>query len=280
MLCEQGLNEADREALLSLGEVLKDWELSDLYRLARGMVALRDDIHDLQGSRYQISARYLLGSSKLLDALPSKALRAFGIDPYRFSGAPSYVITAGPAEPECVVLVENPQAMELALQTEQGKRIAWVATFGYGLSHSGDEYGQQLARLVEQGKGLITLVRDGTPPAIEDLLQHPRLYYWGDLDREGLRIYWRLKSCLPQLQLSGLYQPMQAMIENTDLHHPYTSLVAKPNQNIWHCSEPGVVQLLKACTERALDQEALNPDFIREYAHTAYICSSGSNPET
>lgn len=65
----------------------------------------------------------------------------------------------------------------------------------------------QLAKFMEQKKGFQALVREGNQPAIETLLQHPRIYFWGDLDREGLRIYWRLKSSISKLQLSGLYHP-------------------------------------------------------------------------
>ncbi|MGY0564999.1 MAG: Wadjet anti-phage system protein JetD domain-containing protein, partial [Paraglaciecola chathamensis] len=90
---------------------------------------------------------------------------------------------------------------------------------------------------------LTALVRQGTPPPIEQLLQHSDIFFWGDFDREGFQIYWRLRSKISQLKLSGLYHPMRAMIENTDNHHAYNELVAKPNQNTWQCPDIEVQEL-------------------------------------
>ena len=92
-------NEASRndiEALLGMSEQLADLCDSDLDHLYHGLCRLRTDFPDLEGkSRYIVSSRYLLGSSKILDALPSQCLRNFGIDLSALSGPPSYVITAG-----------------------------------------------------------------------------------------------------------------------------------------------------------------------------------------
>ena len=271
VLTEAGAAEADRRALQDVGGKLVDWTYDDLVRLLRGLEALREDFDKVKGeSRYEVSARYLLGSSKLLDALPNLALRAYGIDPAQLAGPPAYIITAGPSVPVCVVLVENPQAMEAALRAKGVDEVAWVSTFGYGLSRSGDEYGQQLAGFVEQGRGLTPLVRQGTPPPIAQLLLHQKLYFWGDLDREGLRIYWRLKSKLSQLRLSALYQPMANMIESTDTHHPYTKHAAKLNQSVWRCSENTVQHLLELCEHQAVDQESLDCQAIQQYAIHPY----------
>lgn len=271
VMVEAGLDETDRGALGGIGKKLEGWQVEDMRRLLSGLGALREALPEFQGqSRYVVSARYLLGSSKLLDALPSAPLRAYGIDPGVLAGPPAYLITAGPSKPEAVVLVENPQAMERALQIDGGGPVAWVATFGYGLSRSADEYGQQLASLLERGGGWRALVRQGTPPPIEALLAHPNLLFWGDLDCEGLRIYWRLKSTLPQLKLSGLYTPMRARLERGALHHPYTELVAKANQRPWRCPEGPVQELLELCAHRAVDQEALDTEDIRRFCHCAY----------
>jgi hypothetical protein len=271
VLLKQGVSEIDRKALIGLAGKLEGLAENDLIRLVSGLAALRIDLPQLRGQpRYHVSAKYLLGSSKLLDTLPTAVLRSYGIDTGGLTGPSSYVITAGPANPECVVLVENPQAMELALQAEGGERCAWVATFGYGLSRAGDEYGLQLAGLIEQGGELTGLVRQGSPPSVDMLLRHSQLYFWGDLDREGLRIYWRMKSKLPQLQLSALYIPMREMITNGAQHHPYTQLVAKPNQGVWQCTDPVVQRLLDLCSLQAVDQESLNADAIRAYGHFPY----------
>lgn len=263
-----------QDVLVGLSLNLEGWIEDDMKRLLRGLLALRADLPQLKGqSRYLVSAKYLLGSSKLLDALPSPILRKFGINIDLLLGSPSYIITAGPSSPECVVLVENPQAMEAALQTCMGGKVAWVATFGYGLSRAGNEYGRQLASLIEDNDRLTALVRQGTPPPIERLLQHSDIFFWGDFDREGFQIYWRLKSKISQLKLSGLYHPMRAMIENTDNHHAYNQLVAKPNQNTWQCSDMDVQNMLDLCESRAVDQESVSLSDIEKYAAFPYVRS-------
>lgn len=266
-----GANPEDQEVLIALSDKLEGLAVDDMERLLSGLMALREDLPLLKGqSRYLVSAKYLLGSSKLLDALPSPLLRKFGINLELLIGPPSYIITAGPSSPACVVLVENPQAMEVALQTHIGSKIAWIATFGYGLSRSGNEYGRQLASLIEENNRLTALVRQGTPPPIERLLEHSDIFFWGDFDREGFQIYWQLKSKISQLQLSGLYQPMRAMIENTDNHHAYNELVAKPNQNTWQCSDMDVQKMLDLCERRAVDQESVSLADIEKYAALPY----------
>lgn len=268
---DMGIDPSAQEMLITLSDNLEGWARDDMKRLLRGLLALREDLPRLKGqSRYLVSAKYLLGSSKLLDALPSPILRKFGINIDLLIGSPSYIITAGPSSPDCVVLVENPQAMEAALQTCMGGKIAWVATFGYGLSRSGNEYGRQLASLIEENNRLTALVRQGTPPPIERLLQYSNIFFWGDFDREGFQIYWRLRSKISQLKLSGLYHPMRAMIENTDNHHAYNQLVAKPNQNTWQCSDMEVQQMLDLCASRAVDQESVSLSDIEKYAALPY----------
>jgi hypothetical protein len=263
VLMGHDLADTEIEALMGMADALTGWNKSDLENLLRGLVALRHDLPKLRGeSRYHVSAKYLLASSKLLDALPTFSLRNFGIDPAVLTGPKSYIITAGPPDPECVVLVENPQAFEAALEAERGQRVAWIATFGYGLSRTGEEFGTQLANLIESSCRLTSLVRSGNPPPIETLLAHPTLYFWGDLDKEGLKIYWRLKSKIPQLQFSNLYAPMINMLKSTNSSHRYTRLVAKEGQRNWACYDTTVQELINQCAERAVDQEALTQEQI------------------
>lgn len=271
VMCDLDVDPADKEILIALSDKMQGWAVEDMKCLLSGLMALRKDLSLLKGqSRYLVSAKYLLGSSKLLDALPSPILRKFGINLDLLIGPPSYIITAGPSSPACVVLVENPQAMEAALQTSMGNKVAWVATFGYGLSRSGNEYGRQLTSLIEENSRLTALVRQGTPPPIDCLLQHPHIYFWGDFDREGLQIYWRLKATISQLRLSGLYHPMHAMLENTSNHHAYNHLVAKPNQHTWKCSSMELQKMLDLCESRAIDQESVSLSDIEKYASLPY----------
>ena len=160
--------------------------------------------------RFLVSAQYLMGSSKLLDELPSSALRAFGISVDTFPSHPLYVVVAGCSSPETVILVENPAAFEMAVSTKAMNQCAFVATFGFGLSKSQEDYGNQLACMVEDHFAkAITLTREGSRcPSARELLNHPRITFWGDMDVAGVQIFLRLRKFIPALRLSALYQPM------------------------------------------------------------------------
>lgn len=254
VLAQAGLDAADAEALSGLGEALAGVPRQDLQRLIDGLLKLRRDQYALDGlTRFEVSARYLLGSSKALDALPNVSLRRFGIDPGRFPPFPGYVIVAGPPDPEAVILVENPQAFECALTAAGTERAAWICTFGYGLSLRRGQHGEQLASLVESRLPPRTLVRLGNPPAWEILLRHPRILFWGDLDREGLAIFGRLHRHNPRIGLSGIYAPMlEALRANNG--HPYCALVGKPGQGE-RATDACAAELELACREQGLDQE-------------------------
>ncbi|WP_444994510.1 Wadjet anti-phage system protein JetD domain-containing protein [Aliikangiella sp. IMCC44359] len=271
ILVENKANRNEIESLLGLSEQLADLCDSDLIHLYHGLRRLRADLPELEGeSRYIVSSRYLLGSSKILDALPYHCLRNFGIDLSVLAGSPSYVITAGPKDPECVVLVENPQAFEVAIGVGGCESIAWVATYGYGLSRSGNEYGRQLASIIEQGNGLRSLVRSGSPPDVSVLLTHPQIYFWGDLDREGLRIFWRLKSVIPNLQLSAIYHAMHLDLLKDGFSHPYVQITGKLNQATWKSNCPNTQELLQVCADNAVDQESVSEKAIHTYANKAW----------
>jgi hypothetical protein len=274
--------------------VLVGFELEDLKHIAEGLKCLREEQCSLFGqSRYIISARYLLGSSKLLDSLPTNALKAFGIQLDQFTSAPSYVVIAGPPDPEVVVLVENPQAMETAVEANVDG-VAWVATFGYGLSMVGDDYGRQLASIIETSQRQIrSLIRSGNPPNIESLLAHDNIFFWPDLDAEGLRIYQRIKKKLPKLKLSALYLPMMNMGHKPGTTHPYIKAVGKEGQLSWDKDNQPIIGEFEAslngahftddlktkvlntmelfCNSRGLDQEAISNEFITQLANKALV---------
>jgi len=237
-----------------LGEVLEGMERQDLSRLLQGLVRLRDDLDEQSGQpRFEVSARYLLGSSKLLDALPSAPLRRFGIDPARFPAFPGYVMVAGPADPAAVILVENPHAFERALEAEGTEEAAWVCTFGYGLSLRRSQYGEQLAAMLESGRAPLTLNRMGDPPDWEVLLDHERIRFWGDLDLEGLAIFQRLRRHNPRIALSGIYQPMVEQLRAGG-GHPYCEMVGKAGQSPPEYGTD-LASLVELCRHQALDQE-------------------------
>lgn len=266
-------NFTDKEiaSLQGMTEILVDLCKSDLVRLATGLKQLKNHQNKLNNeSRYPVSARYLLGSSKILDALPNAALKDFGVNIDELSKPTSYVITAGASNPEKVILVENPQALEIALKAKI-PNISWIATYGYGLSMIGDDYGRQLASIIEdQGKCICPLVREGNPPSFGEMINHNNIYFWGDLDLEGLRIYSRLKSKLPALKLSGLYMPMVKYITESGLNHPYIKLTGKEGQTEWVSKDNNLSLLIEICRTRGLDQEILIPEEIERFANLEF----------
>ncbi|MDD5366436.1 MAG: DUF2220 family protein [Gallionellaceae bacterium] len=263
VLTNYGLGDGDKCTLATLSNKLTDYNADEMGRILHGLVLMRDFLASETGRhRFLVSASYLLGSSKLLDTLSvGPALRNFGIDVNLFPTHPLYVVVAGPRNPTTVVLVENPAAFEMAVATEAIKHCAFVATFGFGLSKSQEDYGNQLVSMVDDRfNKSITLTREGsTCPPAKDLLRHSNITFWGDLDPAGIEIYLRLKRSIPNLQLSALYQPMIEALHDPGNCHPYSKAVGKEGQieRIVECSEVEVVarDLLARCLERGVDQE-------------------------
>lgn len=277
MACER-LSGADREALFECGASLSDMDTSEFPKILDGLIRLREDQSGLAGSpAFLVSARYLRGSSKMLSKLGARAIKAFGIDLSRFPDHPRYVVTAGAVDPDAVVLVENPAAFELAATTSAVERCAFIATFGFGLSKASEDFGNQLAGMVEEGfSNAVTLVREGsrTPPARE-LLAHPNITFWGDLDIAGMEIYERIAKCLPAVQLSALYGPMIEAVVVEDNRHPYVSGVGKPGQAMFQATRADALAMLSYCHEWAADQELVTASQIEEFAGGALVMAAG-----
>lgn len=265
------LSEDDQEILLPLHEIFGDMQQSDHKVLIQGLVNLRADQDALQGRpSFMVSSEYLLGSSKILDALPTKALRQFGIDKARFTGAPPVLLVAGPSNPVNVVLVENPHAFWKAIRSEAVRSTVFIVTFGYGLSMHGEDFGNQLVTLFEDLEiPLLSASCAGSPPSITELLRHENISFWGDLDIEGLRIFKRLLKIIPQLRLSALYKPMLAAVCDPVRSHAYVLSAGKHKQvhekqnEEWNGEE--VNQLYSACADRSVDQEAVTSEEIVKY---------------
>ncbi|MCE8021156.1 hypothetical protein HOP51_13715 [Halomonas sp. MCCC 1A11036] len=200
---------------------LGGWSIKDQLALAEGLRRLANDLPRVyQLSPYVASARYLLGSSKLLEALPTELVRAFGIEPARFQAAETWLLASVPEHPERLLLIENAQSFSQACRVGCDKRLALICTFGYGLSLANALESGDRVRLVGQGTAGVTLA---------DLLRLPCPTYWGDLDPEGLRIYRRLRHFLPDLALSALFGPMLAALE-AGTCHPLDALTGKAGQ--------------------------------------------------
>lgn len=243
----------------------------DLRLIARGLIRLKKEqsLHKNQPI-FLVSAKYFLASSKLLEELPRRSLMAFGIDISQFSQHPPYVMVAGCKNPKTVVLVENPTSFELAITTKAVESCAFIATFGFGLSHSNSEHGGQLAAIVESGFAkAVTLTREGSDSlSAQILLSHQNITFWGDLDPAGLQIYLRLKNKIPNLKLSALYKPMLESLKLNNCSHPYVDITKKFGQTDMKvsCNDSEINVLLDLVKSRGIDQEFISPELIQELA--------------
>jgi hypothetical protein len=203
------------------GGPLGSWSTEDQLALAKGLRRLADDLPGAyQLSPYVASARYLLGSSKLLETLPIELVRSFDIEPDSFQAAETWLLASVPEQPEGLLLIENAQSFSQACRVGCGKRLALICTFGYGLSLAKALSNGDRVQLIGQGTAGVTLA---------DLLRLPSPTYWGDLDPEGLRIYRSLRRSLPELALSALFDPMLAALEGGTCH-PLDALTGKAGQ--------------------------------------------------
>lgn len=269
-----GLEDQDVAALKTMYKQLACFDEATQRQILDGLLRLRGNRDQEAGRhRFVVSARYLIGSSKLLDTLPAPALRAFGIQIDRFPNHPIYVVAAGCANPEMVILVENPASFEMAVATRAAERCAFIATFGFGLSKSEEDYGNQLAEMVtDRFAGAITLTREGSscPPA-KELLKHPNITFWGDLDVAGIEIFQRMKRSIPNLSLSALYKPMLDVIDRPAGSHPYVFATGKQGQQNRYvsvrCEDLLVEGVLAKCADRGVDQECVLPDQVEQFAY-------------
>jgi hypothetical protein len=234
-----------------------------LERLAVGLGRLREELSQPSDeSTFVISTRYLLGSSKVIGKLPVAPLRQFCPALFAQPDRIPYVVTAGPALPQRVVLIENPWAFERAIEAGLAERYALIATFGYGLSRNGEAYGKQLQSLLSGSwAALIQLRRNPEVAELSSLLTHPVIEFWGDFDLEAFRIYRSLLKRLPQLVLSPLYVTLRDHLLRGE-GHEYHSISGKEGQAPLGVEEfadmPELRKLAELCAHRGLDQEYLS----------------------
>lgn len=261
------LSKESRLALKSVGTALDGFAKADMQRLLAGLVRLRDEQTQMHGQcDFNVSAAYLLGSSKLLSALDSRALQAFGIAVDRFPARAPYVVVGGNTDsPIAVVLVENPIPFETAITSAAAERCLFACTFGFGLSVAANDYGNQLAGVIESGRAVV-LNRSGGPAiTIEQVLGHRTVHFWGDLDIAGMQIYQRLASQISGLRLSALYGPMIDAIANPTKRHPYVAAVGNKDGQMRmapQCPDAEARNLLAVCQQFAVDQEIVTADQI------------------
>jgi hypothetical protein len=237
---------------------------------------------------FNVSARHLMGSSKVLSIMTRRMLEAIGLPLRLHTSSPRYVVCAGPTAPMATLLIENPRAFENAVRSGLAQDVALICTFGFGLSYLGEEWLHSTS--TPDYDRPILIVRQGTPPPLSTLLRAPSVYLWADLDLAAISIYRSLKGAIPQLQLSKIYEAMVPMTRDQDRSHPYAAIFEKGSQQrglpdggqAAHCDDAVPAFLLSACQNRAVDQEAVSDSVIRAFGPfpfredgTSYFRDSG-----
>jgi Uncharacterized protein conserved in bacteria C-term(DUF2220) len=252
LLSARNLDPAIGAALADVGITVVGLSRSDMEHLLDGFLRLIADRDKFAGrDPYEISAKYLLGSSKILAKL-GKALSAAGVSHASFGTRPRHVLGAGPAQSKFTLLVENPECFERLVGLGVAERITVIATYGYGITWSGMGAEGRLER--------IKIARvAGTPPStLAEATAAGKCSFWGDLDLAGLDIFLKLRGLVPHLALSALYRPMLVAVAENATSHPYCALVEKLGQIEAISNDSAVSRLAAACRLRAVDQELVS----------------------
>lgn len=254
-----------------LSPAVADLNARDMLVLAhalKGMQCHSTEVTDDAG--FNVSARHLMGSSKVLARLSRQMLGALDLPLSLHAPSPRYILCAGPATPVATLLIENPRAFENAIRSGLVEEVAVVCTFGFGLSYlecelwSGDQ--------TSQHDQLIPIVRDGAPPPLGKLLTAGNVFFWADLDLAAMNIFRTLKGAIPQLRMSAIYEVMVPMLSDPARSHPYATLFDKSGQLLRHqqknamsahFDDDALALLQAACSARAVDQEAVEELSIR-----------------
>lgn len=250
-----------KAALLPLHSKLADLEFKDLTALAVSLESLSKlGSAEINDAGFNVSARNLMGGSKVLSQLALKQLQSLGL-PLRLQNAsPKYVICAGPECPEATLLIENPRAFENAVRSGLADTVALVCTYGFGLSYLGQEWLQDAA--TSEYDRPIAIVRAGNPPSLSQLFAMESIYFWADLDLAAFDIFQSLKRAIPQLRLSKIYEAMVPMLDCQNSSHPYAVIFDKDGQrsggNRSLSFDHSLLALWRLCERRGVDQEAVH----------------------
>ncbi|MDA9420985.1 Wadjet anti-phage system protein JetD domain-containing protein [Bradyrhizobium sp. CCBAU 53380] len=252
LLASRAVEPALEVALRDVGPALAGLSRLDMEHLLEGFLRLVADRDKFAGrDPYEISAKYLLGSSKILSKC-GRALAAAGLSDASFGNRPRYVLGAGPERSSCTLLVENPECFQRLVDLGVAARLTVIATYGYGLSWAGVGAEGRLDRI------RIARVAGEPPSTLADAVAVDTCCFWGDLDLAGLDIFWKLRAIVPNLELSALYGPMLAAAESPATSHPYCGLVDKLGQVEPLGAPSSMARLIDACRKRAVDQECLS----------------------
>lgn len=257
--------------LAQLAPAVVDMNATDMQVLARAFQVLKaKSAQSFDDAGFNVSARHLMGSSKVLTRLSRQMLATAGLPARLHAPSPRYILCAGPSEPVATLLIENPRAFENAIRSGLTDEVAIVCTFGFGLSYLGSELwaGDQLPEYDLP----IRIVRDGTPPPLQQLIVAEKVFFWADLDLAAMSIFRSLKSAIPQLRMSAIYEEMVPMLSDPAQSHPYAALFDKSGQLSRYQENSAVPSrfdaedlafLQVACLARAVDQEAIEESCIR-----------------
>lgn len=248
LLASRTIDPGVEAALRDVGPALSGLSRSDMEHLLDGFFRLVADRDTFAGrDPYEISAKYLLGSSKILGKW-GKALFAAGLSDTSFGTRPRYMLGAGPTRSRFTLLVENPECFERLVGLGIAERITVIATYGYGIAWSGVAGEGRLDRIK------IARVAGAPPPTLAEAVA-TTCCFWGDLDLAGLDIFIKLRAIVPHLNLSALYGPMLAAVADPTTSHPYCALVDKLGQIETISTDGATSRLADACRLRAVDQE-------------------------
>lgn len=265
-----GLSPSATDALSGLASMLNGLSPEDLAGLAQGLRQLSQaEPTVFEDAGFNVSARRLLGSSKVLSMMSGRMLDVLGLPARLHNSSPRYVICAGPPSPVATLLIENPRAFENAVRSGLAEEVALICTYGFGLSYLGQEW-LHTSETPDHDRPIL-IVREGSPPALDELLRAPDVFFWGDLDLAALGIYRALKRAIPQLKMSRIYEAMLPLVGDLDRSHPYADLFDKSGQVRSQADEAtgltdldaGCRVIWHACCQRAVDQEVVDDSNIR-----------------
>lgn len=261
----------DEISILSqLSDHIADLQLEDMTTLASGLRTLSqagDTATNDAG--FNVSAKYLMGGSKVLSAMSRRMLQVIRLPARLHNASPKYVVCAGPKSPAATLLIENPRAFENAVHSGLAREVALLCSFGFGLSYLGQEWLH--SKETPESDRPVMIVRCGEPPALDHMLKAPNVFMWADLDVAAFDIFLSLKSAIPHLRLSKIYEAMTPMLLNPQTSHPYAKLFEKDGQTIAirkneatqaRLLDEAVLSLWHACQHRAVDQEAVDESTI------------------
>lgn len=263
-LDQSSLSSETKRALAPFYTKVSDLSSEDMASLADCLADLALPRHiGIDGAGFNVSARTIMGGSKVLASIDSRAMQALGLPARLKTSSPRYVVCAGPPEPAVTLLIENPRAFENAVRSGLGETVALVCTYGFGLSYLGQAWVEDM----HSEDKPIQIIRSGTPGSLSALLQAKQVYLWADLDLAALSIYRSLKSTISQLQFSAIYQVMMEMVKDGKRSHPYAAIFEKDGQvanstSMVDVSDPVVNAIFESCRTRAVDQEAVLEDDI------------------